>query len=128
MAENARILVVDDEPSVLESFQMILKIRDYLVTTAQTVEDAYQKADSESFDVAFVDLRLNGHEEGIDVLRHLKGKNPSPEVIMVTAYASERTKANAIEIGAMEYISKPFLMEEIYDLVNRAMRKRRSRP
>lgn len=125
--EAVKILVVDDEQSVLESFQMILKIRDYDVTTAQSVEDATSKANQGSFDVAFVDLRLNGHEEGLDILKLLKSKKPSPEVVIVTAYASERTQANAIQLGAMEYISKPFLMEEIYDLVNRAIRKKRSR-
>lgn len=125
--EAVKILVVDDEPSVLESFQMILKIRDYDVTTAQSVEDATTKAGQGPFDVAFVDLRLNGHEEGLDILKLLKTKKPSPEVVIVTAFASERTQANAIELGAMEYISKPFLMEEIYDLVNRALRKKRGR-
>jgi DNA-binding NtrC family response regulator len=71
-----------------------------------------------------VDLRIHGGEEGIDVLKYLKTKPSSPEVVIVTAYATERTKANAITLGAMEYIGKPFLMEEIYDLITRALRRR----
>jgi len=124
--KNIKILVVDDEPSVRESFQMILQLRDYEVETAASPEEAQQKADDGAFDVAFVDLRLKGGEEGLEVLKHLKSKNPSPEVVMVTAYASERTQLNAIQMGAMEYISKPFLMEEIYDLVNRAIKKKKT--
>lgn len=123
---NIRILVVDDEPSVLESFKMILQIKDYDVTAVLSGLEAVQALQKESFDMAFVDLRLPGMD-GIEILQAIKRQSPATEVIIVTAYASEESQANAITYGALDYIRKPFLMEEIYNLVDRAIRKRREK-
>ncbi|MBU0672101.1 MAG: response regulator, partial [Candidatus Margulisbacteria bacterium] len=65
--------------------------------------------------------------DGIEVLKKLKEIDPNLEVVIVTAYASESSHANAITLGALEYLRKPFLMEEIYELVERGLRKRRSK-
>jgi two-component system NtrC family response regulator len=78
------------------------------------------------FDIAFVDYKLPGMD-GLEVLKKLKEVDPDIEVIIVTAYATESSHANAITLGALEYLRKPFLMEEIYELVERGMRKRRSK-
>ena len=128
MAEehSIKILVVDDEPSVLESFKMILQIKDYDVTAVLDGMQAIQAIQQNSFDMAFVDLRLPGMD-GIEVLQAIKKEHPNTEVIIVTAYASEESQANAITFGALDYIRKPFLMEEIYNLVDRALRKRREK-
>jgi two-component system NtrC family response regulator len=124
MAENVKIMVVDDEPSVLESFKMILQIKDYAVDTYPDGPSAISKLQKGNYDLCFVDYKLPGMD-GIEVLKKVKEIDPSIEVIIVTAYASESSKSSAVELGALEYLRKPFLMDEIYELVERGLRKRR---
>ncbi len=126
MADNVKILIVDDERGVRESFEMILKIKDYEVTTFEDGESAISSLKQDMYDMAFVDYKLPGMD-GIEVLKKIKEIDPTIEVVIVTAYASESSHANAITLGALEYLRKPFLMEEIYELVERGLRKRRSK-
>ncbi|MGB9612581.1 MAG: response regulator [Candidatus Margulisiibacteriota bacterium] len=133
MAENVRILVIDDEPGVLESFKMILKIKDYEVTTFEDGTSALKSFEKGKYDVAFIDMKLQKEpvevppDFGLEVLKKLKAIDPDIEVIIVTAYATDATHANAITLGALEYLRKPFLMEEIYELVERALRRKRAK-
>lgn len=134
MAENVKIMVVDDEPSILESFKMILKIKDYDVDTYSDGNSAISGFQKDKYDLAFIDMILpmdpgqsGKGPVGLEVLKKLKEIDPSIEVIIVTAYASESTHANAITLGALEYLRKPFLMEEIYELVDRGLRRRQAK-
>ena len=119
-------MVIDDEPSVLESFKMILKIKDYEVETFPDGPAALQNLTKGKFDVAFVDYKLPVMD-GLEVLRRIKEIDADIEVIIVTAYATDASHANAITLGALEYLRKPFLMEEIYELVERALKRRRTK-
>jgi DNA-binding NtrC family response regulator len=117
------VIVIDDEQSVLESFKMILGIRDHAVVTAQNLAEAVTAVAKQHFDVAFIDMRFEGKDEGLHILQKIKEINPKIEAVIVTAFASEQTKMQALQFGAFEYISKPFMMEVIYDLVDRALAK-----
>lgn len=125
MAENVKIMVVDDEPSVLESFKMILEIKDYAVDTFPDGPSAVSKLEKGKYDICFVDYKLPGMD-GLQVLEKVKEIDPTIEVIVVTAYASEKSQSRAIQLGALEYLRKPFLMDEIYELVERGLRKRKT--
>jgi DNA-binding NtrC family response regulator len=133
MADKVRIAVIDDEPSVLESFDMILKIKDYEVSTFPNGSSAIAAFQKNKFDIAFVDMIIpieEGKTEkngGIQILKKIKELDPDTEVIIVTAYASEQNKSDAIKLGALEYLRKPFLMEEIYEMVDRGLRRRHSK-
>jgi DNA-binding NtrC family response regulator len=124
---KVKAMIVDDDLSVLESFKMVLGIKDYEVTTAKNFEEAASAAKKESLDVAFVDMRFNGKLDGLRILKNLKEIDPSIEVVIVTAYATDKTKIEALELGAMDYISKPFMMEIIYELVERALERRKKK-
>jgi len=126
MAEKAKVLVVDDQIGVLESFREILKIKDYEVSGFQTGKEAIESMKTNKYDFAFIDLKMP-EMDGIEVLKKIKEIDPVVEVIIVTAYASEESFANAITLGAMEYLRKPFLMGEVYALSERALRKRREK-
>ena len=125
MPQTAKVLVVDDDLSVLESFIMILGIRDYQVTTAKNIDEAVDAVKKDKFNIAFIDLRFYGKtDEGINILKKLKELDPALNAVICTGYASEKTKIDAIQGGAMDYISKPFMMEVIYELVERALKGR----
>ena len=126
MEEKVKIMVVDDEPGVLESFKMILSIKDYNVYAFPDGPSALKTIEKGKYDIAFVDLKLP-EMDGIEVLKRIKEADPAIEVIIVTAYATESSHANAITLGALEYLRKPFLMEEIYELVERGLRRRREK-
>ena len=126
MAQAVRIMVVDDEPSVLESFKMILKIKDYEVETFPDGPSALQNLTKGKFEMAFIDYKLPVMD-GLEVLRRIKEIDPEVEVVIVTAYATDTSHANAITLGALEYLRKPFLMEEIYELVERGLKRRRTK-
>jgi DNA-binding NtrC family response regulator len=123
MANNVKVLVVDDEMSVRESFKMILEIKDYEVKTAKDMEEAEAAVKQENFDMAFVDLRFENRDIGLDILAKIKQIKPATEVAIVTAFPSEMTKINATQLGALGYINKPFTMESIYEMVDRALEK-----
>jgi DNA-binding NtrC family response regulator len=125
LAKKIKALVVDDELAVLESFKMILGIKEYEVITAQNFEQAVAAAQKEHFDIAFIDLRFQGKDIGLDILKKLKEIDPKLEAVIVTAYATEKTKMEALQLGAFEYISKPFSLEIIYELVDRAIAKQK---
>jgi len=121
--KKVKVLVVDDELSVLESFKMILEIKDYEVRTALGMDEAVQAVKEENFDLAFVDLRFKGQDIGLGILAEIKKIKPKTKVVICTAFASDESKNNAVQLGAMDYISKPFMMEAIYKLVERALSK-----
>ncbi|MBI5701191.1 response regulator [Candidatus Saganbacteria bacterium] len=126
MAQEIKIMVIDDEPSVLESFKMILKIKDYLVDTYPDGPAAFASLKKGVYDMAFIDYKLPVMD-GLEVLKKIKEIDTDIEVVIVTAYATEASHANAITLGALEYLRKPFLMEEIYELCDRGLRRRRSK-
>jgi DNA-binding NtrC family response regulator len=119
-------MVIDDEPSVLESFKMILKIKDYEVETFPDGPAALASLTKGKFDMAFIDYKLPVMD-GLEVLRKIKEIDSEIEVVIVTAYATDASHANAITLGALEYLRKPFLMEEIYELVERGLKRRRTK-
>lgn len=133
MPDRVRIAVIDDEPSVLESFDMILKIKDYEVETFGCGAAAIAAFQKNKYDIAFVDMIVpveEGKTEkngGIQILTKIKEIDPDTEVIIVTAYATEQNKTDAIKLGALEYLRKPFLMEEIYEMVDRGLRRRHAK-
>jgi len=115
------ILVVDDEPGVRESFRAILKDR-YEVLEAEDGPSSLELVGSHPVNLVLLDVRLPGME-GIQVLERVKTIDEGIEVIMVTAVKTIRTAVEAIRLGAYDYITKPFEVEEILSAVNRVLEK-----
>lgn len=136
MTENVKIAVVDDEDPIRESFKMILQIKDYSPDLFEKAEAFLKDLKKGTYDIIFLDLYLKkdplpysreSKDGGIEALKKIKQIDPDVEVIIVTGYATDKTHVNAITLGAMEYLSKPFLMEDIYELVNRALQRRQAK-
>jgi PAS domain S-box-containing protein len=124
MTDRARILVVDDEMGPRESLRMILKPR-HDIATADSGEAALRTLKSFHPDLIFMDIKMP-QMDGIELLRRIKGIDPSIEVVMITAYASLETVKNALTHGAFEYLIKPFSRQDLEETVRRALARRQT--
>jgi len=115
-----RILVVDDELTVCKSIRQVLVGGDCDVDMAQSGEEALRMEAERPYDVMIVDLMMPGRS-GMDLLRMLKAKNPKARVIMVTGYPTMRNTLQAMQLGAVDFLPKPFLPTTLRNLVAAAL-------
>jgi DNA-binding NtrC family response regulator len=116
------ILVVDDEINVVESFKRLLE-DDYKVLTATNGEEALEKIEKENLDIVLLDIRMP-EMDGIEVLRRIREMGENVDVIVVTAVNTMRTAIEAMKLGAYDYITKPFEVDEVIVSINKALEKR----
>ena len=124
-----RILVVDDEEDILELVRYNLAKEGYHVTGALTGEDALTKARSETFDLIVLDLMLPGID-GLEVAKRLK-KSPKTEqipIVMLSAKGEEADIVTGLELGADDYITKPFSPRIMLARVRTALRRKTGKP
>ncbi len=117
-----KILIVDDELSVRDSLRMIFK-KDFQVIAATNGQEALEKVESEEPDLILLDILMPGMD-GVEMLRKVRETHPSTPVIMVTATKTVRTAVEAMKLGAYDYITKPFDVEEMRLIVGRALESR----
>jgi two-component system response regulator PilR (NtrC family) len=111
MAE-ARVLIVDDELSIRELLEITLRQEGYDVTLADGGDAALRALDETVFDLVVTDLRMR-RVDGLAVLRAVKERAPQTAVLMVTAFASTDTAVEAMKLGAYDYVTKPFKLDEL---------------
>ena len=119
-----RILVVDDEENVTQILQDLLSENDYDVDTAPTGEVALESLAANRYDLLLTDLNLPG-VNGIEVVAAAKEADPEMVVIVITGYASTGTAIDALRRGAYDYITKPFDLWEVDQIVSRGLQSRR---
>ncbi len=115
-----RVLVVDDEPQVLRLLRTALTERGYEVATAASGEEALDLLARRPVDVVVLDLVMPGMS-GLDVCRALRPGSDTP-VILLSAHGDERDKVLALDLGADDYLTKPFGMEELLARIRVALR------
>jgi DNA-binding NtrC family response regulator len=123
-AEQAAVLVVDDEFSVRDSLSRWLRKDGFDATPAESGEAALALAKTKRFDAAVVDIKMPGMD-GLDLQSALRGIDPDLAVIVITAYASVDSAVRALKDGAFDYITKPIDPGELSHLLQRAVEKRR---
>ena len=101
------LLVVDDEPGILRLIDRFARKIGFDVATAGSGREALEKLEAEKAAVALVDLRMPD-VDGLEVLRRIRAADPDCQVILMTGHASIDTAIEAIKLGAMDYLSKPF--------------------
>src|SRR5262252_3828973 len=121
---DTRVLIVDDERSMRELLAIMLKQAGHEVTVAEGGEQAIEVIKSESFDLVITDLRMR-RVDGIAVLRAAKEHSPSTVVLVVTAFASTETAVEAMKLGAYDYVTKPFKLDEIKLTIANALERKR---
>jgi two-component system, NtrC family, response regulator PilR len=119
----ARILVVDDELSMRQYLEVLLRRRGYDVVTASNLVEARTRISGGSLDLVVSDIRL-GKESGLQVLREVRERSAETEVILITAFGTPAAAVEAMREGAYDYICKPFDNEEMTLLVQNALEKR----
>jgi DNA-binding NtrC family response regulator len=122
MDKLATILVVDDENGIRQAFKMVFKDR-FNVLLAENGKEAEELLTKNPVDLILLDILLPDIN-GLDLLEKLKVMDPNPEVIMVTAVKEIQSAVRAIKLGAYEYIIKPFLVDDVINIINRALEKR----
>lgn len=118
-----RILLVDDEPSILYGLTLGLSSRENTVECADSGESAIRKGCDGQYDVLIVDLCLPDMH-GFDVLQTLKAGNPQLVSIVITAQCSRETAAEARKLGVDAYFEKPFHVNSIKDAIARGIQRR----
>jgi len=117
---KTRILVVDDEPAVCKSIRQVLVRDDCDVDMALSGEEALGKEAGQPYDVMIIDLMMPGIN-GLDLLKQLKSRNPAARIIMVTGYPTMKNTLQAMQLGAMDFLPKPFLPATLRSLVAKAL-------
>jgi len=118
-----KILVADDEQSMREFLDIMLKKEGYKVTLAPNGEEVIKLIEKDIFDLILMDIRMP-RLDGISTLKKIKAISPETIVIMITAYASADTAIKAMKEGAYDYITKPFKVEEIKLIIKNALEKK----
>jgi DNA-binding response OmpR family regulator len=118
-----RILVVDDEPSILHSLAILLRSNEYSVDVAGTGNAAIQKGNQEKYDVLIVDLWLPDMH-GFEVIGKLREQNPQIIPMLMTAHCSRESVAEAEEWGVNHYFEKPFQIQSLREAISQGIAAR----
>src|SRR5712691_6078727 len=121
-----KILVVDDEQSMTQFLGIVLRKEGFQVTTVNSGRDALDKIRSEPFDVVITDIKMPGMD-GIQLLQGIKKHDPVLPVVIMTAYASQQSAIDAVNLGAFQYLIKNAKNDEIKLVVRNALELRKVR-
>jgi CheY-like chemotaxis protein len=125
-APRARILAVDDEPVVLDSFRKILVLAGFSVDTVETGQEALALVRKRDYDFVFTDLKMPGMD-GLDVTKAVKHLRPDVDLAIITGYGTIETAVSGMKYGAVDYVEKPFTEDELVDFANRLLIRRQER-
>ena len=115
-----RILIVDDEPGIRQSLKGVFEDEGFATDTVSSGEDCLKKIEQGSYDLVLLDIWLPGMD-GLDTLRKLREKSPQTHVIMISGHATIATAVSATKLGAFDFIEKPFSLDVLLRVVNRAL-------
>src|ERR1043166_4499370 len=117
-----RILIVEDEPAIAFALEADLQSEGYDTTVARTGDDAIRTAETNAFDLVLLDVMLPG-KDGFEVCRQLRRNRQPGAIILLTAKAHEAEKVLGLELGADDYITKPFSPRELRARIRAVLRR-----
>ena len=123
--EMNRILIAEDEPRIISFLEKGLQANGFTTTHAATAAEALQLANSEDFDLLVLDLGLPG-KDGLEVLRELRGRGERLPVLILSARDDLDSKVAGLDVGANDYVTKPFRFEELLARVRARLRDRQA--
>ena len=122
---KARILAVDDEEIILDSFRKVLVYAGYSIDTVEKGSEALGLIRKKDYDFVFTDLKMPGMD-GVELTKAVKHLRPDIDVIVITGYASIETAVETVRVGAMDYVEKPFTEDELLGFLKTALIKRQA--
>ena len=117
----ACVLVVDDEPDILELIEITLVRMGLLVEHATNVNEALQQLDNKHYDLCLTDMRLPDGD-GLEVVRHIAARHANVPVAVITAHGNMENAVSVLKAGAFDYLSKPVALEQLRTLVKAALK------
>ena len=123
---RARILAVDDEPVILDSFRKILVLAGFSVDTVESGPEALSLVRSRDYEFVFTDLKMPGMD-GMEVVKAVKHLRPDVDVAVITGYGTIETAVETMKDGAVDYVQKPFTEDELVAFANRLFIRRQAR-
>ena len=120
--DKKRILIVDDDKAILKSFKDILQSEGYLIDTAETGQEALEKTEAHSYNLALLDIKLPDIE-GMELLVEMHEGTPKMMKIMVTGHATLENAVESLNLGADAYITKPVKPEELLRVVDEKLKE-----
>ena len=114
-----KVLVIDDEPFILRTFEEVLRGKRYGVSSAGTLADAERLMKKDQFDLVFLDVRLPDGEGTAFLEKMFKGLNP-PLAIMMSGFGTVESAVECMRLGAFDYLLKPFSISQLEVLVKKA--------
>lgn len=120
--KNAKILVVEDDPGIQEMLKFSLEAEGYLIEQAVTVKDAWSAIESKAIDLVLLDWMLPDNS-GIDLLHRIRKYHSTLPVIMVTAKSEEDDRVLGLDVGADDYVTKPFSVRELNSRIQAILRR-----
>ena len=122
----ARILAVDDETIVLDSFRKILVAAGYAIDTVESGREALGLVQKHTYDFVFTDLKMP-EMDGLDVVKGVKHYSAESDVVVITGYATIESAVNAMKWGALDYVQKPFTEDELVEFTKKCLFRRQDR-
>ena len=119
----ARIVAVDDEPVILDSFRKILVVAGYAIDTVESGREALGLVQKHKYDFVFTDLKMP-EMDGLDVVKGVKHFSPESDVIVITGFATIESAVNAMKFGALDYVQKPFTEDELVEFTKKCLLRR----
>src|ERR1051325_6204928 len=118
-----KVLLIEDEHELADAIIQYLKGNDFICEWASTIESALDKISSHTYDCILLDLSLpDGH--GFDILKELKRKNTTEGIIIISAKETLETKIEGLNLGADDYLTKPFHISELLARVQALVRRK----
>jgi DNA-binding NtrC family response regulator len=125
MGESLEILVLDDEPIVGDRLKPFLEGEGHRVEVFVDPKEALTRLKAKEFDIVLTDVRME-NIDGIQVLERVRAKSDRTKVLMITGYATVELARQALSKGVFDFIAKPFKLEDIRAMVNKASEALRS--
>ena len=123
--EICRLLVVDDEAIVGKRLKQVFSKIGFEIETYTEAAAAMAAMTEKPFDIVVTDLKMDGMD-GMEVLRRVRAMNPRTQVIIITGYASPETAELAQQQGVFEFLAKPFRLDELKQVIFRALEEQKS--
>jgi DNA-binding NtrC family response regulator len=122
---HGKILAIDDEKNIRHLIQSEFSLEGFEVTTAGSGEEGLDRFDEERFDMVLLDIKLP-KMDGIETLRKLKQKSSGTDVIMITGHGDIESAVTSMKLGARDYVTKPFKLDELLTLAKQAVQDRQT--